>query len=172
VRRARRVLSCSPQRAAARADICRAILTACVSLASGQHVESDALPRLLRSLVPLAVERTLAESNTWSSPLLRRAISGGSEGDTTALSEAEVPPLSLAHPITGLGETRVLYEYVSWWRELIVVADPATLAALEAVAAVTADGGSVSAPDPDADLGEDGDQCEDPSRIDAAMSSP
>ena len=129
--------------AGGRAEVCRALLVTCVSLACGQLADSDALPRLLRMLVPLALARTLASGDSWSSPLLRRSIPGGGLFVEAAL-EAPLPPLSLSHPVTGLTETLVLFEYLSLWRELVAPADASTRAAVEAVATAGVPGSATS----------------------------
>jgi hypothetical protein len=39
--------------------------------------------------------------------------------------------LDLVHPCTGLSESRLLFEYIPFWREIIVQSDPETLDSLK-----------------------------------------
>ena len=107
------------------------------------------LSDLCARVFPGAFFRTLTRTSDWTNGLIsgpQGMVGGGgmAEPASDAATSYGAPSAQAAealvhtHPVTGLPESRLLFEYIPFWRELLSPEDDTTKAALKAFAKVGA----------------------------------
>lgn len=128
-------LSASGQITGGRDAICRAALSFFMSLAADvtNVIKLSVFTSIVDRFVPAVFLQTLSFNDQGAGGTTDDSVQLGAFYDPATVFSASSNSggLELVHPRTGLPESRLLFEYIPFWRELIVQSDPLTAEVLQ-----------------------------------------